>query len=102
MLIRCRLRPDYLKSRPQWATLGEQGGGIEQRLGRLADLVHREVGIGASEALAAFEAIRISLCLQRVASRKLVFRLGVVRAPRLNWSQIKVSRPLLRRSNLLR
>jgi hypothetical protein len=32
-----------------------------QYLRRLADLGHREVGIGASEALAACESIRISL-----------------------------------------
>ena len=61
----------------------------------------REVGIGASEALALCESIRISLWWQRVAERKMVFSSWRSTCISAESVPIKVTRPLVRRSNLM-
>jgi hypothetical protein len=73
----------------------------DNRFRRLAVLGHRVVGIGASEALAPCESIRISLCLQRIAGRKMVFSSWRSTCISAESVPLKVSRPLVRRSNFL-
>jgi Response regulator receiver domain len=64
-----------------------------KRFRSLADLGHVKVGIGASEALAACESIRIFLWWQRVAGRKMVFSSWRSTCTSAESVPIKMSRP---------